>query len=210
MVQSGSVEISKTIDDKKFLIDIMKPGDLFGELGFIYDMDRSVTARAVGETVIGVVDREFMDFEWNKLSSEFRTILIVVAHRLKKTTQRASGFYRRTETRFPKVLSLKFEDRDSVIEACSGNISTGGLFIKTENPLQPGRRFLLKLEFPGVSKPLEIECGVAWVQKQVDCTADKPVGMPTGMGVKFCGISKEDRGTLGQYIESLRDEKEAG
>jgi len=84
MVQSGSVEVSKTIAGKKFLVDIMKPGDLFGELCFIYDMDRSVTARAVGETVIGVVDREFMDFEWNKLSSEFRTILIVVAHRLKK------------------------------------------------------------------------------------------------------------------------------
>jgi len=59
-------------------------------------------------------------------------------------------------------------------------------------------------------KPLETECEVAWVQKQVDSTADKPVGMPTGMGVKFCEISKEDRGTLGQYIESLRDEKKAG
>ncbi|MCU0597527.1 MAG: cyclic nucleotide-binding domain-containing protein, partial [Desulfobacterota bacterium] len=35
VVLSGAVEISKVIDGKKYVIDVLKSGEIFGEVGFI-------------------------------------------------------------------------------------------------------------------------------------------------------------------------------
>ncbi|HOK07573.1 MAG TPA: hypothetical protein PK836_09965 [Syntrophales bacterium] len=45
-------------------------------------------ATAAGRTVVGTIDRNFFDQEFNKLSADFRKILKTVAFRLRKTTER--------------------------------------------------------------------------------------------------------------------------
>ncbi|NVM57881.1 MAG: cyclic nucleotide-binding domain-containing protein, partial [Desulfobacterales bacterium] len=88
VVQSGAVEISKTVGGHKFIIEVLQQGDVFGEIGFIASMGRIATAQAVGDTTVGVIDREFLDREFNKISEDFRVILVALAHRFKKVTDR--------------------------------------------------------------------------------------------------------------------------
>jgi CRP-like cAMP-binding protein len=87
VIDSGAVELSKKVDGKKIVIEVLQPGDIFGEMAFIAHVPRTATARAVGETTVGVIDRIFLDNEYNKLSQYFRLILQTLTLRLKKTTE---------------------------------------------------------------------------------------------------------------------------
>jgi CRP/FNR family transcriptional regulator, cyclic AMP receptor protein len=196
-ILTGSVEISKKVGGEKYIIEILGPGEVFGELGFIGGIKRTATAKALGETTLGIIDREFLDQEFNKLSGQFRTILIAITHRFKKMLNRACEFTGRSDARIPKALSLIFKDRNAFIRAYTGDVSVGGLFIKTENPLPPGHIFHLKLQIPDVVDPLEIKCEVMWARKREDTTT---IDKPPGMGVKFTEIAEKDYAFLKKYI----------
>ena len=89
VILSGGVEISKNVGGKKVVVKRLLPEEVFGELSFLGNVERTATARAMGETVIGVVDREFIGQEYNKLSPEFRAILEAVVKRLRETVDLA-------------------------------------------------------------------------------------------------------------------------
>lgn len=197
IIISGSVEVSKTVGREKFIIEILKEGEVFGELGFIGGIKRTATAKAIGQTTLGIIDREFLDTEFNKLSAQFRTILVSITYRFKKMLERACEYTGRTDARIPQALSLTFKDRDAFVRAYAGNISAGGLFIKTENPLGPGRQFQLKLQLPNAQKSLEIKCEVVWSRQRETSTPDKP----PGMGVKFSEIAEKDYKFIKRYID---------
>jgi uncharacterized protein (TIGR02266 family) len=195
VVQSGKVEVSKMVEGKKFIMTILGPGEVFGELGFLGGVTRTATVRAIGETVVGVIDRAHLDKEFNKLSSDFRAILVAVVTRFKQMADRTTQFSSRKANRTEKALSLRYEDQLSLVDAYTENVGGGGLFIKTENPLEPGERFLLTLALPGRSDPMQITCEVAWTRKQ-EGGADNPAGM----GVKFVKITKDDDKTLKKHL----------
>lgn len=199
IIMSGSVEISKNVGGEKYIIEILEQGEVFGELGFIGGIKRTATARAIGETTLGIIDREFLDQEFNKLSGQFRTILVAITHRFKKMIDRACDYTARTEQRVPKALSLVFRDRDAFIRAYTTNISSGGLAIKTENPLPPGHQFMLKLQLPGVAESMQIKCEVVWAHKREAADPDRP----PGMGVKFIEIAEKDFLFLKKYIAGI-------
>jgi CRP/FNR family cyclic AMP-dependent transcriptional regulator len=197
VVMSGTVEISKTVGGKKFVIESLQPNEIFGELGFLGGVTRTATARAVGETTVGVIDRAFLDREFNKLPSDFRTILTTVVQRFKKMIERTSELSSRKEIRVLKTLSLKYKDKNSFVNAYTGNLSSGGLFIKTKNPLEQGEQFLLKLQLPGLSDPMKIKCEVAWSRKEEEKTDDSPAGM----GVAFIEMTNNDNQMLKEYLK---------
>jgi len=204
VVQSGGVEIYKTVGSNKYVIETLEQGDVFGEVAFIGGMGRIATAQAVGETTLGIIDKDFLDKEFNKLSEDFRVILVAVARRVKKMTERASDFTSRKEPRTTKVLPVMFKLGETFIKGYLGNMSTWGLFIRTDNPLKPGHKFSLKLNLPGVEGTLKLRCEVVWVREQ----AEGP-HRPQGMGIKFRDIDMQDYRILKQYIkEQGTDEKE--
>lgn len=86
IIESGSVEIFRTIGGKKAVIAVLEAGELFGEIAFLSSLPRTATARAVGETTVGLIDRTFLDAEFNGLSQHFQEILKILSMRLKKTT----------------------------------------------------------------------------------------------------------------------------
>jgi len=198
VVLSGSVEISKTIGGRNFIITALEPGEVFGELGYLGAMKRTATARAIGETTVGVIDRSFLDQEFNKLSGPFRSILVAVVERFRNLIDRACEFSSRKEARVQKTLSLMFKDRKSFIKAYTDNISKGGLFIMTERPLKQGEQFLLKLQVPDLPEPIKLNCEVSWVREQTDTEK-----RPPGMGVKFCKMTEKDNQVLNQYFQTL-------
>ena len=92
VVLSGTVEVSKAVDGTRFVLSILKPGEVFGELALIGAVKRTATARAIGRTTVGIIDRSFLDGEFNKLSADFRTVLVVMVERFIKTMDRAREF----------------------------------------------------------------------------------------------------------------------
>ena len=92
IIDSGSVELSKMIKGSKVVIEILHPDDIFGELAFIARIPRTATAKAIGETTVGIIDRAFLDNEYNKLSQYFQVILKSLALRLKRTTDALASY----------------------------------------------------------------------------------------------------------------------
>jgi CRP-like cAMP-binding protein len=92
VVLSGAVEVSKATDGTRYVLSTLKPGDVFGELALIGAVRRTATTRAIGRTVVGIIDRAFLDREFNKLSTDFRTVLVAMVERFIKTMDRAREF----------------------------------------------------------------------------------------------------------------------
>lgn len=87
LIDDGAVEISKNIEGKKVVVGILKEGEILGELAYIAKIPRTADATAVGRTVIGIIDRNFFDQEFNKLSADFQKMIKMVAVRLKNATE---------------------------------------------------------------------------------------------------------------------------
>jgi CRP/FNR family cyclic AMP-dependent transcriptional regulator len=197
VVHSGTVEISKTIEGRKYIVARLGPGEVFGELGFLGSVPRTATARAIGDTCVGIIDRTYLDSEYNKLSSEFRAVLNALVKRFKQMTDRAIEYTSRKEPRTQKILSLNYADRAAFVDAHTENVGTRGLFIRTDNPFEEGEQFLLELVLPGLPDSMEIKCEVVWARGKGDESSQ-----PTGMGVKFVEIAAEDEQTLKKYLGS--------
>jgi CRP-like cAMP-binding protein len=94
VVLEGAVEVSKNVSGGKFILGKLGPGEIFGELALLGAIRRTATVRAIGETTIGIIDREFLDKELNKMSSGLRAIVVSTAQRFKKVIERIQGFSR--------------------------------------------------------------------------------------------------------------------
>ncbi|NIR15530.1 MAG: cyclic nucleotide-binding domain-containing protein [Desulfobacterales bacterium] len=92
VVLEGSVEVSKTVTGGKFILGKLGRGEIFGELALLGAVKRTATVRAIGETTIGIIDREFLDKELNKMSSDLRNMVVSAAQRFKKVIDRIQGF----------------------------------------------------------------------------------------------------------------------
>lgn len=198
VVLSGSVEISKKANTQKHIIEVLQEGDVFGGASFLGITEMQTTATASGKTEIGIIKQASLDNEFNQLSPQLRTILRATFKSCNKVIARASDFTSRKHPRGQKVLALSYEDHDGFREAYTGNISQGGLFIKTKSPLETGEEFLLKLKLPGISDPLKIECNVVWTRKRRENAKQLP-----GMGVKFCKLDSDDHTVLTQYLKTI-------
>ena len=196
VILSGTVEISRTVQGKKHVVEILKAGEIFGELGFIGGIHRTATASARGETTLGLLDREMLEKEFNQLSGQFRSILETIIRRFAKMLDKTCSMDQRTEPRVQKVLSVVFKDPKAFATVYTYNVSPGGLFLKTATPLAKGTQFLLKLQLPGVTKPLQIQSEVVWSRDRNQAEA----GHPPGMGVKFLTLSDADEAVLRDFL----------
>jgi uncharacterized protein (TIGR02266 family) len=198
VILRGNVEISKTIAGTVHPIAVLKPGEVFGEIGYLGGVKRTATARAIGDTSLGIIDRNFLDSEFNLLSSSFRAILVSVVHRFQDLMERGGEFSRGHQARFQKSVSVTFKDRQSFVRAFKGNGGKRGLFIRTDRPLKEGEQFLLKMQLPDFSKPLSAKCEVVWARRQKEAQNRLP-----GMGVRFCQLPEAHKVLLDRYLQSL-------
>ncbi len=202
VILAGLVEVSKNIKGRKYIIEILQSGDVFGVLEYIGKMKRTTTMRSIGTTTLGLIDREFLDREYNQLSVQLRGILETMSFRSVKILNRFYDFDSRSNARGQQILPLIFTDGDSTYRAHTSDLSAKGLFIVTEHLLRPGREFLIKLQIPRVSSPLQIKCEVLWNRQKDVTQTDK---LP-GMGVKFVKISKTDYQTLREFLAKKKVE----
>jgi CRP/FNR family cyclic AMP-dependent transcriptional regulator len=197
LIQAGKVELSKKVRGEKVIIDILQADDILGEMGYIIQSPRIFTARAVGTITLGIIDRDFLDQEYNRISDDLKIIMRSLALRLNKASENLN--FGRKSPRIPKILSLVFKSRESLINAFTGNSSDDGLMIKTSKPLPKGEKFSLRLQLPDDPESLNIECEVAWSRTQSDDLVQRPLGM----GVKFIQISSADKKRLDQVLKKV-------
>jgi Tfp pilus assembly protein PilZ len=71
------------------------------------------------------------------------------------------------------------------------NISTGGMFITTEEPIRAGTRMVIRFELPNRHRVIAVS-RVCYVRKGI------------GLGVEFLSLDDEDREEIEAYIASLK------
>jgi len=191
IVLSGEVEIFKMVRGKKIVVDLLKKGDMFGEVSFVDKQPRSAGARAMGLVKVGVYDRNFLTQEFNKLPSDFRAIFDALARRLRKMTTVATNLAGRRSERTPQTLAVQFKTDQDFINAYSGNIGGGGIFVRTEYLLEVGVEVNLQFNLPGDSRPFITVGRVAWARKEPE----------KGLGVQFVNMKPEDEERIYAFVQ---------
>jgi Tfp pilus assembly protein PilZ len=91
-------------------------------------------------------------------------------------------------------------------ETCA-NVSRGGAFVKTAEPIDPGRRLLIEVHLPN-GVPLEAIGRVAWTKRVMTPHAR---AAESGIGIEFIGGASDQFAALEDYIVALADRgSEAG
>ena len=88
------------------------------------------------------------------------------------------GEEKRLDPRYPMVLQVAWPEDPKQIADCSENLSRGGLFVQTDAVAVLGQPVRLRLSFPDLLVPMEVEGVVAWVRK----ASEKE---PAGLGVRI-------------------------
>lgn len=121
--------------------------------------------------------------------------------------------HRRVTTRMPVRISTIEPERDrwtgrpffrATRETCA-NLSRGGLFVRTHEPLAPGRRILIEMALPN-GRPVEAIGRVAWSKRVV---TRGEIEAESGIGVEFLGGAPDQFAALEAYIDELEPGPEA-
>jgi uncharacterized protein (TIGR02266 family) len=80
------------------------------------------------------------------------------------------------------------------------NLSMGGAFVLTTDPMDLGDEFLLKLHIPDGREPFEGECKVVWTNKYGKESND----LRRGMGIKFLNLKEENRIRIEDFIKAFK------
>lgn len=106
---------------------------------------------------------------------------------------------RRDDPRAPIELKVEYRRLNTFFADYTRNISRGGTFIKTENPLTIGTEFIFKLQIPSLKEPITLNGKVKWVVDIKDATEDSP----PGMGIKFIYSNQDERDLIESKVERL-------
>ncbi len=101
---------------------------------------------------------------------------------------------RRQKTRVKTTLEIMSSHSGIHSSSRITNLSIGGAFITTNNPLPVDETFTIQLQLPGVAAIMTIDARVAW-KKSVSAAAK------AGMGIEFTNIRPDHQEKLADFIE---------
>jgi len=200
LVSSGRVEISKMAKGKKVVVETLGPGAILGMMTFIDPSPRSATAIALEDTVVDLLDKEFLDREFNHLASDFRQLLVTLVRRLKKTTDDFVDASSRLETKVSGTVRISFKKESDFFKAYIANLAKGGLFVKTMKTLPVDTFLNVEFSLPNRNQIIHTTGKVVWTRSK-DKSSEK---MPPGMGIQFVDIDPEDERLLKNYMAAFQ------
>ena len=124
-------------------------------------------------------------------------------HLLLATSRRILGLAYRSFPRVPTRLIVRYGvDSKNLFHAFSVNLSSGGVFIETDEPYPPEQEMFLEFSLPNVNQPIICKAFVAWIN-----SPGQPVnpGMPSGMGLQFLSLSLPDLLAVWEHISHDHD-----
>ena len=113
---------------------------------------------------------------------------------------KAPSIERRTNRRLPIRVMVEYETTEDFLFDYTANVSIGGMFIATGQPLQLGTRFRMRFRLPERKKPIETYAVVRWVVEPENTS-----GMQAGMGVQFEELQPKDLSEVQDLIERWED-----
>lgn len=84
-------------------------------------------------------------------------------------------------------------------EATTANLSRGGVFVHSWEPLAAGRRVIVALDLPSGGE-LQLVGRVVWTRRKLTPRAGEPVEAP-GYGIEFVGGSRADQAAIQQILD---------
>ena len=200
-ILSGSVEISKLMGGRTFVVEILRKGDIFGQCGFPGPARQPATARAIRETTLAPMDRDSIEADMARLSADVMSLFKALLKRAGKTADAACELSSRSGPRIRKSLAVTYGTEDGTrVRACSNDISSSGLSIRTRNPLEKGKKFPMELYLPGLGETMKINCEVAWSRGP----AVERGGDACTMGIRFHEMDETHGELLKHFINTVR------
>jgi uncharacterized protein (TIGR02266 family) len=84
-----------------------------------------------------------------------------------------------------------------LISNYSVNISTGGVFMETDNVLPEDTLLYVKFKLPDNESVIDCKARVAWINEPVN---PKKIDLPPGMGLHFLDLSLENIHAIRDYL----------
>jgi len=95
---------------------------------------------------------------------------------------------RRSSPRVNLGVAVSYRVNNTIATGLTLNISTGGLAVRTTNPLEVGIAVKLRFRMPKAGHETEAEARVAWADRRV------------GMGLEFTRIEASDQALVNAYV----------
>ncbi len=105
---------------------------------------------------------------------------------------------RRKKSRMPIIIQINYHTVDSFFRDFADDLSAEGMFIATQEPLEPGTKLSLEFLLPGCNYPIRVKAEVTWNRKVYD------MGRSRGMGVKFENLSPDAKDKINTIVRQLR------
>jgi len=106
---------------------------------------------------------------------------------------------RRDHPRMPISLKVEYKRLNSFFADYTKNISRGGTFIRTANPLSIGTEFMFLLTIPTLDDPLSLRGKVQWIVTEDEASEEEEAGM----GIGFVYESEAERDRIANTVEAL-------
>lgn len=130
-----------------------------------------------------------------KASASHTEGIPIVASRL-RTAATANPADRRTSPRLDFEVNVGLESDHNFYTGLTQDISSGGLFVAT-NQLKPvGERMCVRFTLPGQDQPIEVEAEVRWVRDPERIRTDAP----PGMGLRFLFLTNEAKHAIAGFL----------
>jgi len=210
---AGALAVVRINQETPFTEDNLKILSIFGQYASIAVENANLTAEVnkkiavqkkfeqYSQRILEML-QEFSEEEKKKIEDQVRNILFERNKRGKEKIVLWSelGIERRQDERLDGIIQVEFEDH---LLAETVNISGGGVFIRTNDPLDLEEQFYLKLHIPDGQEPAEVLCKVVWTNKYGKESDD----LPRGMGVKFIKIKAQDKKRIEDFIQMQKSRK---
>ncbi len=92
-------------------------------------------------------------------------------------------------------------------EATTANLSRGGVFVHSWEPLSAGRRVIVGLDLPAGGE-LQLVGSVVWTRRQLTSRSGSPAEEP-GYGIQFDGVSRAEQAAIQQILDAANAETTA-
>jgi uncharacterized protein (TIGR02266 family) len=102
----------------------------------------------------------------------------------------------RRQPRLPINLRVQYRTAGAFLVSYSVNLSKGGIFLETREPLSVGETVSLDFEVPGAGQ-LQVDGVVAWIRQ------GSTDGMPDGMGIQFQELDERYGGLIDGMVRGF-------
>ncbi|MDP7111381.1 MAG: Hsp70 family protein, partial [Myxococcota bacterium] len=102
----------------------------------------------------------------------------------------------------PARLKIRYKKAATFVKEFTDNLEKGGALIKTDKPLECGRRCRFELMLPGSDEPVRVQGIVVWSSRGID---ELPAGQAAGMGIRYDVEDTDGLAALQQAVENLTE-----